>query len=116
MRGTNAHSSATTSNAMVLGEDEGEMEDERKPPADGGYEEFVAPVIWNGKPADYQPPLPETGSTNPNIDDADVYSKEQSAETERKHKDDDATHYNHFKYNYDEANLQEFASEYAKDD
>ncbi|EED87499.1 predicted protein [Thalassiosira pseudonana CCMP1335] len=105
MRSTNAHSSATKSNAMVLGKDEGEMEDERKPPADGGCEEFVAP-----------PPLPETGSTNPNIDDADVYSKEQSAETERKHEDDDATHYNHFKYNYDEANLQEFASEYAKDD
>jgi len=38
---------------MVLGKDEGEMEDERKPPADGGCEEFVAPVIWNGKPADY---------------------------------------------------------------
>lgn len=111
-RDTNAHnpSVTTTSNATVPGEDT--TEDERKPSADvtdtsaqsrsGGCEGFVAPVIWNGKPADDQSPLPEN----------EVGMKEQPVE--RTH--DDATPYNHIEHSYDEAILRYFAAEYANDD
>ena len=133
-RDSNAHNPSvmTTLNATVPGEDT--TEDERKPSADvtdtsvqrrsGGCEGFVAPVIWHGKPAGYQSPLPETktkiGTTptvpSPSIDDVDM--KELSVERNHDDDDEDATPYNpfEFEYNDDEAILRDFAAEYAKDD